>query len=111
MTEENVIQVGASDFVKEVEKSQIPVLVDFGAPRCGPCRMLEPTLFELAKEYQGRVKFCQVNADQNPALAAKFQIFSIPAVFMLKKGKVKGQRVGLCSKEELKKMIDVALDG
>ncbi len=111
MPEEKVIQLSASDFASEVEESEIPVLVDFGAPRCGPCRMLEPTIFELAEEYKGKVKFCQVNADQNPALAAKFQIFSIPAVFMLKKGKVKGQKVGLCSKKELRRMIDGALNG
>jgi len=107
MSEEIILN--DDNFEKEVEKSSVPVLVDFWAPWCGPCRMLAPTIEEIASEYKNKAKICKVNTDENPLLAGKFQISAIPTLLFFKNGKVVKELVGLQPKEELKKVLDELL--
>ncbi len=93
------------NFEKEVLGSDIPVLLDFWAVWCGPCRMLAPAVSEIAEEYSGKVKVGKVNVDEQPALAMKFNITSIPTVMVFKNGEVTATSVGYCSKEQLEEMI------
>ena len=93
LTEEN--------FEREVLQSQLPVLVDFWAEWCAPCKMLAPTVAELAQEYEGKVKVGKVNVDQQMGLAMNFHVASIPTVICFKNGTPAKKTVGLCSKEEL----------
>ena len=95
------VEVTQSNFDDVVIKSDVPVLLDFWAPWCGPCRMLGPVLAEIAAERGDALKIGKVNVDENPELAAKFGITSIPAVFCLKNGKVVANTVGYQSKDEL----------
>ena len=105
----NEIQVTDANFEAEVVKSAIPVLVDFWAPWCGPCRMIGPVIDELAKEYAGKVKVCKLNTDENQDTASKYQISAIPTILLFKGGKLAQQLVGLQPKEELKKNLDELL--
>ena len=93
------------NFEKEVLGSDIPVLLDFWAAWCGPCRMLAPAVSEISEEYSGKVKVGKVNVDEQPALAMKFNITSIPTVMVFKNGEVAATSVGYCSKEQLEDMI------
>ncbi|MDO8805073.1 MAG: thioredoxin [Elusimicrobiota bacterium] len=104
MTDE--IQLTDANFDLEVIKSALPVLVDFWAPWCGPCRMLGPVIEELAKEYAGKVKVCKLNTDEAQDTAGKYQISAIPTMLLFKGGKMEQQLVGLQSKEEIKKHLD-----
>jgi len=97
------------NFDDEVTKFDGPVMVDFYAVWCGPCKMLAPVVEELAKEYAGKVKICKLNVDEASETAAKFRVSSIPTIFFFKKGKPVNQAVGLQSKEELKKSLDALL--
>lgn len=97
--------INSSSFKQEVLQSDIPVLVDFFADWCGPCRMLGPVLEQLAQQYAGKVKIVKVNVDQSPELAAPFGINSIPALLYFRDGKVKGTSVGLLSKEDLERKL------
>lgn len=105
----NEIQLTDENFEQEVVKSAQPVLVDFWAPWCGPCRMIGPVIEELAKEYAGKVKVCKLNTDEAQDSAAKYQISAIPTILLFKGGKVTQQLVGLQPKEELKKHLDELL--
>ncbi|OGR66278.1 MAG: thioredoxin [Elusimicrobia bacterium GWB2_63_22] len=105
----NEIQVTDANFEAEVIKSPLPVLVDFWAPWCGPCRMVGPVIDELAKEYAGKVKVCKLNTDENQDTAGKYQISAIPTMLLFKGGKLVEQLVGLQPKEELKKHLDELL--
>ncbi|MDR3113245.1 MAG: thioredoxin [Endomicrobium sp.] len=98
-----------SNFAKEVLESEIPVLVDFWAPWCGPCKMLSPVISELAQEYEGKAKICKLNTDENMALSTKFQITSIPCVMIFKDGKAVQKIVGFRPKGDIKKIIDANL--
>ena len=106
MATENVQTFTDSNFEESVMKAGQPVLVDFWAEWCGPCKRLAPTIDALATEYQGKVTVGKLNVDDNPNTAFKFQIRGIPAMLVFKGGQVVDQVVGLTPKEELKKVLD-----
>jgi len=97
------VKITTNNFKKEVIDSDKPVLVDFWAPWCGPCKMIAPYLEELAKEYAGKLKVCKLNVDEAPGLATKYSIMSIPALLLFKDGKIMEKRVGAMNKRELEK--------
>lgn len=94
-----------ANFETEVLKSDLPVLVDFWASWCGPCKMLSPIIAEIAEEYDGKVKVGKVNVDDEPALANMFGIESIPTVMVFKGGKITGTSLGYRPKEQLTAML------
>ena len=100
------LELNESNFGQEVLESSVPVLVDFWATWCGPCKMMGPVLEEIAGEMDGKVKVCKVNVDDNPELAEKYGIMSIPNFIFFKEGKVAGQQVGAVPKESLVKMLN-----
>lgn len=100
------INIREGNFEREVLQSDIPVLVDFWAVWCGPCRMLAPAIAEIAEEYAGKVKVCKVNVDEAPGIARKFGIASIPTVLLFKDGKNVAQSVGFVPKASLVAMLD-----
>jgi len=104
-----VIQVDDGSFDGEVLRSAEPVLVDFSAVWCGPCKKLEPIVKELAADYAGRVKVVKVDIDHARGVAAKFGVMSVPTVFLFKGGQVRDQIVGLVPKSQLAKKIDAVL--
>ncbi|MGN0526692.1 MAG: thioredoxin [Acutalibacteraceae bacterium] len=99
------ITITKDNFENEVLKSHIPVLIDFWATWCGPCQMMSPVVSELADEYEGKVKVCKVNVDDEPELAATFNVMSIPMFAVIKNGQITGSTVGAMPKEELKKLL------
>jgi thioredoxin 1 len=102
-------EVTDAQFESEVLKAETPVLVDFWAPWCGPCRMVAPIVEELADEYGPKVKFVKVNTDDNINTAASYGIRSIPTLLVFKGGKPVGQAIGFRSKGDLKRIIDQAI--
>ncbi|MEI7481550.1 MAG: thioredoxin [Elusimicrobiota bacterium] len=102
----NEIQLTDASFDQEVIKSAIPALVDFWAPWCGPCKMIASTIEELAKEYEGKVKVCKLNTDENPDSSATYRISAIPTILLFKGGKLVQELVGLQPKDELKRHLD-----
>jgi thioredoxin 1 len=103
------IHVSDANFEKAVLQSTVPVIVDFWAPWCGPCRMVAPIVEELADEYAGKVEFRKLNTDDNPRTAAKYGIRSIPTLLVFKNGEAVGQIIGFRPKGDLKKRLDEAL--
>ena len=106
----DVTDVTDDTFQSEVLENNVPVLVDFWAPWCGPCRMVAPVVEELADEYAGRVAFYKLNTDDNPRVATTYGIRSIPTLLVFKGGEPVGQIVGFRPKGDLKKRIDEALN-
>ena len=100
------VQLTDATFEKDVLKSTNPVLVDFWAPWCGPCRMLGPIVQEVSKEYEGRVVVGKLNPDDNPAVASRFNISAIPTMLLFKGGQVVDQLVGVHTKADIKKKLD-----
>ncbi len=106
MAENNHLVISDQNFSDEVLKSREPVLVDFWAPWCGPCRLVGPVVEELASEYQGRIKVGKLNVDENEQTAYRYGIRSIPTIILFKDGRPVDQIVGAVPKHILKKMID-----
>jgi thioredoxin 1 len=102
-------EVTDANFETEVLKSNTPVLVDFWAPWCGPCRMVAPIVDELSEEYDGKVKFVKLNTDDNVKTASNYGIRSIPSLLVFKGGEVAGQIVGFRPKSDLKQRLDAVL--
>ena len=100
------IEINETNFETEVLQSTQPVLVDFWAEWCGPCNMLAPTLDEIASEQIGRVKVAKVNIDQNPALAARFGIQSIPTLLYFSGGEVRDQTIGVAGKKAITSKLE-----
>jgi len=102
----SVLHFTDANFKKEVIESDLPVLVDFWASWCGPCKIIAPHIEELAKEYAGKMKIGKVEVDANSRTATLYAVMSIPTIIFLKKGKVMNQLVGAISKVELKRKIE-----
>ncbi len=100
------ITLTKQNFEAEVLQSDKPVLVDFWAPWCGPCRMLAPAVAQIAEEYEGKAKVCKVNVDDEPELAARFGISGIPTVLVFKNGQLAETLVGLRPKAELEALLN-----
>ena len=103
------VDIEEAKFEESVIKSKTPALVDFWAPWCGPCRMVAPIVEELAGEYAGKVSFYKVNVDNNPKVAGKYGVMSIPTLIIFKNGQPVSNIVGFRPKDELKKNLDKAL--
>jgi thioredoxin 1 len=105
----NAAAVTTADFESEVLKSAVPALVDFWAVWCGPCRQIAPTVDALASEYEGRVKVLKVNVDDEPQIAEKYNVLSIPTLLIFKEGKVVDQIVGALPKPVIVGRLEKAL--
>lgn len=109
MASDKVVTFTTGNWADEVEKAETPVVVDFWAAWCGPCRMIAPIVEELAGEYEGKVKVGKLNVDENQAVAAKFGVMSIPTLLVFKSGQPVERIVGFSPKKELKGKIDGVL--
>ena len=103
------IEVTDSTFDAEVVEAETPVIVDFWAEWCGPCKMIAPIVEELAEEYDGQVRFTKLNIDENPEVSMKYGIRSIPTLLLFKDGKPVEQIIGAVPKREIKKRVEAVL--
>ena len=111
MASKFVVEITEKDFNEEVVNSNVPVLVDFWAPWCGPCRMLLPTVEKVAEQFAGRAKVCKVNVDENPELSSRYGITSIPRLLVFKgSDQPINSTVGLVSQAELSQMLESAIN-
>ena len=103
---ENVIELTDATFDEVVNSSDVPVLVDFWAPWCGPCKMITPVIEELAGTYEGRAKICKLDTDEHREAAMEYQINAIPTVIIFKGGQMEKKWVGLTSKKDMVEALD-----
>jgi len=106
---ENILSLSDDSFETDVLKSDMPVLVDYWAEWCGPCKMISPILEEIATEYEGRVKVAKLNIDENPGTPPKFGIRGIPTLMLFKNGEVEATKVGALSKSQLTAFLDQSI--
>ena len=104
-----VTEVTDQNFDEEVLRAEVPVLVDFWAPWCAPCRMLAPTVDQIAQGYEGRAKVVKLNVDENSGTSARYNIRGIPTLLVFKNGEVRGNIVGIASKDNIERLIDELL--
>jgi thioredoxin 1 len=104
------VHITEQSFEREVLNTELPVLADFWAAWCEPCRMIAPIVEELARDYEGRLKVAKIDVDQNPDLASRYGIMSIPTLAVFKDGQVVSRIVGYAPKAELKRHIEAAFD-
>ena len=102
----SIISVGDKDFQDKILNSDEPVLCDFWAEWCGPCKQISPILAEIAEEYSGKITIAKVNIDENPEVPSKYGIMSIPTLILFNKGEVVGTQIGLQEKVSLSKWLD-----
>jgi thioredoxin 1 len=100
-----VIEISDKDFEQQVLKSSLPVVVDFWAPWCGPCRMIGPIVEKLSEEFKGKLKFCKVNVDENQQLASKYKVMSIPMLIFFKNGQLIEQSMGAVPEKTLRSKV------
>ena len=105
-----VIEINDGNFEAEVLKSSLPVMVDFWAPWCGPCRMIAPITEKLANEYKGRLKFCKLNVDENQQTASQYRIMSIPQILFFKNGEVVAESTGAVPEPALRSKVESVLE-
>ena len=101
----SLVNLNSENFKKEVLEEEKPVLIDFWAEWCGPCRMMAPVVDEIAENMQDSVKVCKVNIDENQELAEKYEVMSIPTFIVIKNGKEVGRTIGVQPKEQLLKIL------
>lgn len=101
-----VKDINENEFEEEVLKSETPVVIDFWAEWCGPCRMFSPLIEEVSEEYKGKVKFVKIDVDKNQQLASKYNVMSIPTAVLIDKGELKAVSVGAIPKESLKEWVN-----
>jgi thioredoxin 1 len=106
---EGINELNKDTFAKTVLEAKKPVLVDFWAPWCGPCKAVAPIVEELSKEYAGKIEFAKVNVDEAPVVASNYGVMSIPTLIVFKEGKPVEQVIGYKAKGDLKKLLDNAL--
>ena len=105
----DIVHVSDASFETDVLGSDLPVLVDFWAEWCGPCKMIAPVLDEISKDYDGKIKICKLDVDANGDTAAKFGVRGIPTLMVFKGGKAEATKVGALSKTQLVEFVDSAL--
>lgn len=106
---DKIFHVGDADFAAQVLEADVPVLVDFWAEWCGPCKAIAPLLDDMARTYDGKVKVVKVNIDENPQTPRQYAVRGIPTLMLFKDGKVAGTQVGLVGKPQLTAFIDKGL--
>ena len=105
-----ITEIADQSFKEEVLKSEVPVVVDFWAPWCGPCLMIAPITEKLAEEYTGKVKFCKLNVDNNPQAAGEYKVMSIPLLLFFNNGKVVEQIIGAVPENVIRPKIEALLN-
>lgn len=106
MSNAHIVHTSDAQFSQDVLQSDVPVLLDFWAPWCGPCKMMSPVLDDIASEYEGRIKIVKLNIEENPQSGPKFGVRGIPSLFLFKSGIVEAQRVGAVTKAQLATFIE-----
>jgi thioredoxin 1 len=109
MSEKKVVEVEDRNFQEEVVSCELPALVDFWGPMCGPCKALEPVMEKLAEDYQGRIKVAKVNVDVSPQTAIQYAVKALPTILLFRNGKVVDQFTGRPSPDALEKFINKVL--
>ena len=109
MASDSIIELSDSTFESEVVNSDVPVLVDFWAPWCGPCRAIAPIVEEISSSYEGKIKVGRMNVDENQSTTMKFGIRSIPTIIMFKDGEAVDQIIGAVPKGEIERVVDKSL--